>query len=92
MISKDLRKYRSLKVLYISDNGEVTDMKAVRDGDYLIFETDHFSKYAIVNAGLEAFAPYLIWGGELLIVIIIIAAVSLKKSKSYPKAPKQENV
>lgn len=37
------------KVYYIDSNGNHTDMKALYNNGYLIFETSHFSKYAVVE-------------------------------------------
>lgn len=39
----------SCKVFYIDDAGNVTDMNAVYENGYLVFKTDHFSYYAIVE-------------------------------------------
>lgn len=40
-------------VLRINDDGSVTDMNAVREGDYAVFETDHFSYYVILGGENE---------------------------------------
>ncbi len=40
---------KSLMVVHIADNGDITDMNATRDGDYMVFDTTHFSVYAIVE-------------------------------------------
>lgn len=36
-------------VLRINGDGTYTDMKAVREGDHIVFETDHFSYYVILG-------------------------------------------
>ncbi|MBQ7117579.1 MAG: leucine-rich repeat domain-containing protein [Clostridia bacterium] len=41
-------------VLRINDDGTLTDMKAVREGDSVVFETDHFSYYVILGGETEA--------------------------------------
>ncbi|MBE6785625.1 MAG: leucine-rich repeat domain-containing protein [Ruminococcaceae bacterium] len=40
-------------VLRINDDGTLTDMKAVREGDSVVFETDHFSYYVILGGETE---------------------------------------
>ena len=39
------------KVYYIDDKDSLTDMNAIYDGRYLVFTTDHFSYYAVVEEG-----------------------------------------
>ncbi len=41
-------------VLRVNDDGTLTDMKAVREGDSVVFETDHFSYYVILGGETEA--------------------------------------
>lgn len=50
LISENLRHEKNLMVVYIDDNGKAMDMNAVREGDFLVFNTTHFSTYAIVSA------------------------------------------
>ncbi|MFR7592670.1 MAG: YDG domain-containing protein [Longibaculum sp.] len=40
--------YQNIHLYYISDRGEMTEIKYTRDGNVIIFETDHLSYYAIV--------------------------------------------
>jgi hypothetical protein len=47
-MSGDLRVY-----WYNTDTQELVDMNAVIEGDYLVFETDHFSYYAIAQIATE---------------------------------------
>ena len=47
-LDKELQD-KALKILYITDDGKVTEIKStVRDG-YIIFSTNHNSYYAIVS-------------------------------------------
>lgn len=39
----------SCKVFYIDDSGEIIDMRAVYQNGYMVFQTDHFSYYALVE-------------------------------------------
>ena len=40
---------RDLRVVYIAPDGTVTELESERNGDYMVFETDHFSVYSIVE-------------------------------------------
>jgi hypothetical protein len=52
LIPADMRNSSNLHMFwYDPDNGTLTDMNATVEGDYLVFETTHFSSYAI--AGLS---------------------------------------
>ena len=39
----------SIKVYFVDDNGNKTDMNATVEGDYAVFTVDHFSKYVLVD-------------------------------------------
>ena len=41
----------SYKVYRVNDDGTLTDMNASRQGSHMVFETDHFSLYVIVEEG-----------------------------------------
>jgi hypothetical protein len=47
-IPDNLKMRDGLNIIHISDEGTVTNMQAKREGDYLVFITDHFSQYGIV--------------------------------------------
>ncbi|MBQ7390532.1 MAG: uL15 family ribosomal protein [Clostridia bacterium] len=69
-------EYRSLdadelRVIHIKDDGSVEIMDATREGDYMVFDTTHFSVYAIVR--IEG--PNLIWLWILLALILIAGIV-----------------
>lgn len=49
LITDALRNRDNLMVYYVDADGNAVDMKAIRDGDYLIFSTDHFSMYVIAH-------------------------------------------
>ncbi|MBR3932673.1 MAG: leucine-rich repeat domain-containing protein [Clostridia bacterium] len=45
----DLESEGNYKVYRVNDDGSLTDMQAVREGNHMVFETDHFSIYVIVG-------------------------------------------
>ena len=53
LIPENLRSKTNLKVIHIADNGAIEDMEATRDGNYMVFDTTHFSVYAIVEVADE---------------------------------------
>ncbi len=80
----------TIKVVYVSENGTVEDMLAVREGDYLVFETTHFSLYSVVEIGEAPVEPeesdytwlwILIAVLAVLLVAAIIVIIVLKKRK-----------
>ena len=50
-LSDLLKKYNDYQVIYINDNNEVELLSAIEEGEYIVFNTTHLSKYGIV--GLE---------------------------------------
>lgn len=47
----DWEKDGNYKVYRVNDDGSLTDMNAYRQGSHMVFETDHFSIYVIVEEG-----------------------------------------
>ncbi|MBQ5905652.1 MAG: hypothetical protein IIW88_07285, partial [Clostridia bacterium] len=45
----DWSKEGIYKVYRVNDDGTLTDMNAYRQGSHMVFETDHFSIYVIVD-------------------------------------------
>ena len=45
------------KVYRVNDNGTLTDMNAYRQGSHMVFDTDHFSIYVIVDESEKTDAP-----------------------------------
>lgn len=80
LIPENLRaSEKTLKVVHIADNGKVEDMNAVREGDYFVFDTTHFSVYAIVAVDTAPVEPKdvdLTWLWVLL-AIIAVAAIAV---------------
>ncbi len=70
LIPESLRDKETLKVIHIADSGEITDVESVREGNYMIFETNHFSVYAVV--AVEDANDWLIW---LLLAIILVLCI-----------------
>ena len=89
----------NVRVVYIDDNGEVVDMEAmIVDGNYVAYETIHFSVYAIVEVverveesnklDLMEILPYAIAAlAVLLLLIIIIVVIKKKRKKNKPEEP-----
>jgi hypothetical protein len=50
---KDEFKGKELKVYYINDKGEKEEYPVTIDGDYAVFETDHFSIYTLVATPIQ---------------------------------------
>ena len=80
-------KDRYFKVIHIGTNGDVEFIDAERDGDYMIFETNHFSVYAI---GKTANLTWL-W---IILAIILVAGIAvavyfflLKKKETTAPTP-----
>lgn len=44
----------SFRVYRVNDDGTLTDMNAYREGSHMVFDTDHFSIYVVVEEGSEA--------------------------------------
>ena len=96
LIPANLRD-KNLKVIHIADDGNVTDMDATRDGNYMVFETPHFSIYAIVEvtevvpeaAGFPWWIIPLIIVATLLIIAIILLVIR-HNNKPEPEEPKEE--
>ena len=57
-LSDLLKKYNDYQVIYIDDDNKVELINAKEDGDYIVFNTTHLSKYGIV--GLERTTKKLI--------------------------------
>jgi hypothetical protein len=70
-----------LEIIHIADDGTVTTMSATSDGKYLIFITDHFSRYGIIANNTcvfgmcKALGIYDADGGVCVDWVIIFAAV-----------------
>ncbi len=45
---------RDLRIVYIAPDATVTEIESSRSGDYLVFETDHFSTYAIIEVNADS--------------------------------------
>ncbi|MGN1194512.1 MAG: hypothetical protein ACI4SB_03425 [Acutalibacteraceae bacterium] len=49
----DWDKDGDYKVYRVNDDGTLTDMEAYREGSHMVFDTDHFSLYVIVDESPE---------------------------------------
>ena len=77
MIPESLRSHTNLIVIHISDSGEITVMESTRDGDYMVFETNHFSIYAVVSLDDAPAAESNNWWIWLLLSIILVLAIAV---------------
>ena len=93
LIPESLKNNDNLMVVHIADSGEYTLMESERDGDYMVFETNHFSIYAIITVSDEADYT-LLWIllgvglGLILIAVIVLLIIKHRKNK---KNPEEEN-
>lgn len=71
-ISDNFRN-KKLVVYYVDDDDKVTEYKVTVDGDYAVFNTDHFSTYTLAEAE-EIANPAT---GDNITMNIIIGAISL---------------
>ncbi|MBR3767001.1 MAG: leucine-rich repeat protein [Clostridia bacterium] len=53
----DWEKDGNYKVYRVNDDGTLTDMNAYRQGSHMVFDTDHFSIYVIVEENVEEETP-----------------------------------
>jgi len=83
LISEELRERNDLRVYYIDADGKATDMEATREGNYMVFETDHLSRYVIsykVNTVPVALLVCVIIGAVLAAgVVVACVVVGIKK-------------
>lgn len=75
-------KGEECKVYRIEANGSYTDMKAKLDGNYLVFTTDHFSKYVVSTVALDSEDDdNKATGFAIAVAPAVIAAVSVFAAK-----------
>ena len=83
LIPESLRDNDKLEIAHIDSDGRVESVAAERIGDTFVFETDHFSTFAIVVSYSTLKAPeqqipwYLYLLGVLLVLVIIFLIVAL---------------
>ena len=77
IIPEELRSKEHLIVIHIADDGEISVMEgSERDGDYMVFETTHFSVYAVIALD-DAPESNLLWLIIMLIILVICAVIVL---------------
>ncbi len=88
LISEENRGRNDLKLFYIDENGNATEVEATRDGDYMVFETDHFSRF-VITGGLDK-TTSLVWLIAVLAVLLVagsaMVAVRFVLAKKSQKA------
>ena len=99
LIPESLRAKANLKVIYIKNDGTIEDIESTRDGDYMVFDTTHFSTYAIVeitDAPVDAEPTDLTWLwillACLLVVGIIIVIILMLRKKGGDEEPNEDVV
>jgi len=82
LIPEDIRSNTNLKIVNIADDGKITEFEAQKEGNYMKFNTTHFSRYAIVEIKGTA-VPWWVFVIIALCVIIIALqiVIILKKFK-----------
>ena len=83
-IPEDMGDYKSIQVVYIDDDGNVTPCDTTVNGDgTLTFVTDHFSHYAIVGVTDASPVTLIIIAavGTLVLAGAVAAIVIIKKKK-----------
>jgi len=95
LIPENLRQNDKLQLVHITESGEIIGVDAERVGDRLVFETDHFSTYAMVEGYETLPAPQSIitWWMILLfvlaalVIIFFIISLCLKAKPENPAEP-----
>ena len=65
-----------LMAYYVKDNGEIENYSVIIDGDYLVFETDHFSTY-VIGENTKVINPNTSDGIISYIIITIISILGI---------------
>gem|GEM_PF-3771955 len=83
-ITDELKKYENLQVVYINDAGEIQVISSTREGDYLVFNTSHFSQYGIIGTTKDNYVPIILiaLGGIILISAFIIIMKTKKRNEN----------
>ena len=82
LLPPSIRANKDLQLINLKDTGEVINVNFTRDGDYLIFEANHFSKYGItVKRDITKFIVYFIVV-VIVFVVTIISFIYYKNRKS----------
>ena len=74
-IPEEFRSIENLKLVHVAEDGTVTDMLGVVEGEYMVFKTTHFSNYAFVE--VDTVSNWWIWVIVAVVVIVIIVVIVL---------------
>ena len=92
LIPEEIRDNENLIIIHIADDKTVTEIESRKEGNYMVFNTTHFSLYAIAEKAPSAELP--VWPFiiiiALLVVIIILQVLILLKKAGSKAAPAQE--
>ena len=79
LLTDELKSYNNLQIIYIASDGSIEVCNTYIDGDYLVFNTTHFSTYYLLGDKLIDFAPYIkIFLALIAALIIFIVYLVLK--------------
>ncbi len=84
--NRDMRA-KKLKVVYIDGNGNAQVIEATRDGDYMVFNTDHFSIYAVAQVKSGLGWLWIVLSVLLLAGVAVVVLLVLKKKEEDANAP-----
>ena len=93
LIPSALRAKENLMVVHIDDEGILNLIDSEREGNYMVFETTHFSVYSIICADESEVNYWWLW---LLIAIVVVLAVVvvvlliIRRNNGEPKEPVDE--
>ncbi len=90
LIPEALRAKSNLKVIHIADDGAITLMDSERDGDYMVFDTEHFSVYSIIFEDESELNLWWLWVLIAVVAALAVAVVVLliiKRRKAKPENP-----
>jgi len=89
---KDEYKSKNLKVYYVNDEGKKEVYEVIVDGNYAVFETSHFSTYALavdeeiqIPKTYDSFTMYVIFGFTMLVGTLYIYKIYDKKFNNHYK-------
>ena len=69
----DFTRFDQVKVFRVEEDGSLTDMNAQVVAGYLVFTTNHFSEYAVIELPIEAVVAYSANGGFGMMVGDMVA-------------------
>lgn len=84
LLTDELKEFNNLQMIYIAEDGSIEVQKTYIDGDYLVFQTSHFSIYYLLGDKVFDFAPIikiLLSVIAALIIFNVYLILKIKKKK-----------